>query len=556
MSYITLKCKNCGSGMSINPDSKSCTCTHCGSTFLMMELLDEQDIHISKAMSQKEFESKIDFAEALKKGETYLYQAEYQQAEESFKRAIELNDKSHKGYLGVVKAKTKNLNKIPETPEYREYLKLAIKYVDKDNEMYLKSEIAKLELLEHEHSQQVLEEKKKAIEIKKQKNHKADTDAFWGKITTTLIVVLTIMIFSAIYLTKSFYKGNNRKPVTATYEISTASQLAEYALNDDFMNATIIIKNDIDFKDASLTPIGTTSKPFSGVFYGNGHTLSNFEIKSETRNGNHLIGFFGFAKNAQIYGMKLDNVSITGTSSESSQVTHRIGFVCGMAENSTIKTCEVLNTCSLNVNHQMNCTLSFGGIVGEAKNTSLTYSYSNATASATYSVITSQYSAPLKFYSGGVVGNANETTITNCYSTSKISLDVQSSEEIKIISYTGGIVAYNLSTNAKINNCYFGGSIYNKTNAEDTGSFVGGIVGYGANFAKMNGNIALYTQPSNYQKGDNIIMSNLTVMQLFDHTSANAALKYYSTEGIPLKIAEIFSSEIWELENPTAPNLK
>ena len=86
MAYITLKCKNCGSGMSINPDSNSATCTHCGSTFMMVDLLDEKDMSFSKSMSPKDLQQKIDFAEALKRGETCLYQAQYDLAEEFLKK--------------------------------------------------------------------------------------------------------------------------------------------------------------------------------------------------------------------------------------------------------------------------------------------------------------------------------------------------------------------------------------------------------------------------------------------------------------------------------------
>ena len=44
MSLVSLKCKNCGSGVAYNDDAQMVTCNHCGSTFMLSELLDEKDL--------------------------------------------------------------------------------------------------------------------------------------------------------------------------------------------------------------------------------------------------------------------------------------------------------------------------------------------------------------------------------------------------------------------------------------------------------------------------------------------------------------------------------
>ena len=59
MSFITLKCKNCGSQMTLNTESHSATCTHCGSTFLLADVLDEQDIRITESTTGKDIERKM-----------------------------------------------------------------------------------------------------------------------------------------------------------------------------------------------------------------------------------------------------------------------------------------------------------------------------------------------------------------------------------------------------------------------------------------------------------------------------------------------------------------
>ena len=104
MSYITLKCKNCGASMSLNTESHSATCNHCSSTFLIADLLDEKDAAFVSKLSSKEIEQKMIANDALKKGETCLAKGDYTGAEAFFKKAIENDESNFRSYLGVVKA--------------------------------------------------------------------------------------------------------------------------------------------------------------------------------------------------------------------------------------------------------------------------------------------------------------------------------------------------------------------------------------------------------------------------------------------------------------------
>ena len=141
MSLINLKCKNCSASVSLDMNAKSITCAHCGSTFLLQELIDEKDIEMVESLSEKDFQEKVDFNDAIKHGDIALFQGDFDKAEQYYKRAIQLNENDFRGYYGVVRSKTHNLNIIPDSNDFKEYAKLAIKFVPHDEEIHIKSEL-------------------------------------------------------------------------------------------------------------------------------------------------------------------------------------------------------------------------------------------------------------------------------------------------------------------------------------------------------------------------------------------------------------------------------
>lgn len=553
MSYITLKCKNCGSGISINPDSKTATCTHCGSTFLMIDLLDEKDMNFSKSISKENLQAKIDFADALKQGETHLYQAEYTLAEQCFKRAIELDDKNFKGYFGVVKAKTSNLNKIPETPEYKEFAKYALKLVDSDNEIYLKSELAKLDLLEHEKKEKDKELEKRQSNHRIQERNRQLNEKFWGQVTTSLIVLVTVILLVCIYITK-VNSINPDDQNHSTYEISSAENFIECSKKDDFLSSTIIIKNDIDFGGINWTPIGTSSNPFVGKFYGNNHTISNLKLTLSTSQTISHSGFFGYANGASIFGLTLDNVSIDSNLTFSSQSTNYVGFVCGLAQKTAIKRCEVLQTCRTNITNSNKNMIVCGGLVGYANECQISYAYSNAYLSCSVTNITSFYNAALSYYVGGVIGYSQNNTLAYCYSSSVINSNIHSDEDNLIISYTGGVIGYSISENSysqKLEKCFFAGSISQIVSTSNNRCYIAGLIAYGADFNIMQNNFSVF--------GNNAFVVNSTELELedlYDYSSAYSdKLSYVLSTEIIEKIEQFYSSNTWNNNTTIHPNL-
>lgn len=525
MSLVSLKCKNCGSGVAYNDDAQMVTCNHCGSTFMLSELLDEKDLNFIKANKEIDVEKKMEVGKLLKQAETLIYQAEYRQAEEVYKKVIELDEKNYKGYYGVVKAKTHNFNKVPENEDYAEYAKIALKYVDVDEKNLIKSEFEKLELITAE--QKIRQRELLSAEKQKRVNEemKRTNDKFFSKITYILILLITAVIIVFLVATGTKPNGGNNTP-PKTYEVSTASGLISALTESNGLASTIIIKNDIDFEGSNWTPIGTKQKPFTGKIYGNDFTLSNLNIVVSTDEGEIYAGLFGYIKNASIFKLKLDNVDISSSKELAYKTNHNIGFICGYAENSTIKLCEIADNCNLTLTHSKQSTFSIGGIAGSVINSTISSSGSNAKITATCQSAELS-NGNLNYYIGGVVGYFNSSNIIYCHSKSEIACSISSINEQEVQTFVGGIIGYNIATNPTgkyIKNCYFAGKLNSNTTSTNKNQYIAGIVAYGANQASLQNNIVLNL--------DSFVLNNSAadISTFFDYSSNESVCTYFADE--------------------------
>lgn len=198
------------------------------------------------------------------------------------------------------------------------------------------------------------------------------------------------------------------------YLIYTADQLNTIGLFWCHWDKHFELMEDIDLSGYTGTDfniIGTNGWPFTGIFNGNGHTISNFTYNST---GRDYIGLFGYVENpdAEIKNLGLINCNIdagTGT---------RIGSLVGRIWNGTITNC-----------------YADGGSVS---------------------------SSSLRGYVGGLVGingveQSSDAKITNCYATADVIGE----------RYVGGLVGYNLDT---VTNCYAAGDV---TGGDKIGGLVG-----------------------------------------------------------------------------------
>ena len=191
--------------------------------------------------------------------------------------------------------------------------------------------------------------------------------------------------------------------------------------------------NKVTWTTASgWSPIGSDSNRFSGVFEGNGHTISNLYI-DRTRND---IGLFAVtAATAQIQNIKLLNATIQGAIDVGSLVGSNFGLII----NSDVTTATIVGNSQI------------GGLVG-ANRGDIISSFAYADVIGFSNV-------------GGLVGN-NTSNITNTYAAGTVS-------STQTVSHAGGLVGANGSSGS-IRNSYAVSRVMPLT---DENSQVGGLVG-------------------------------------------------------------------------------
>ena len=251
---------------------------------------------------------------------------------------------------------------------------------------------------------------------------------------------LLITIFFLNIPTYAQYGGGTGEP-NDPYLIYTPEQMNEIGLHEEDWDKQFKLIADIDlsaYKGSAFNIIGTLgtrttpTKPFAGVFDGNGHLISNFTYTAE-REGN--IGLFREigGPNAEIRNLGLFDPYIDSEAGQG--VATLAGHLRG-----TVRNCFVEGG-------RVRGGKDVGGLVGN-NNGSITESYNTAMIDGGE-------------YVGGLVGN-NSGSINASYNTATIDGD----------EYVGGLVgsSYSGSITASYNTAMISGNDY-----------VGGLVGSNSN---------------------------------------------------------------------------
>lgn len=159
------------------------------------------------------------------------------------------------------------------------------------------------------------------------------------------------------------------------YKIKTVEDLKEFAntvrCGHSYKGELVTLEADLDLAGIEWAPIGSYKKPFKGTFFANGHKISNLTITSLTeqmsdgRGGNCYVGFFGYAQDASISGLILENVNITlnGTAdTEYVQVGSIVGYMMAVNDGITLSKCKASGNISVSIPGDR--IVEIGGIAG------------------------------------------------------------------------------------------------------------------------------------------------------------------------------------------------
>ena len=230
--------------------------------------------------------------------------------------------------------------------------------------------------------------------------------------------------------TRELYNfGTDSAPNWLKYTLITSADGLE-AVKDN-LSGYYVLDNGIDLTGEDWTPIGTRDDPFTGIFDGNGKTISN--LTSTGDNGNYA-GLFG-ANSGTIRNVYLDEVNISSTD----------GAAAGL--------------CVVNKGTIEGCAVLSGSV--EASDADGGQDYAAGICQNNFGKITKCYNmaaVSTKYFGAGIVSqNSNGGTVSNCYNAGAVSAKSGGIQE----SYIAGICASNYEI---IENCLNFGEVKNSDN--------------------------------------------------------------------------------------------
>lgn len=215
------------------------------------------------------------------------------------------------------------------------------------------------------------------------------------------------------------------------YLISTAGELNSIGCNSRLMKAYFKLMADIDLKGVELLVIGSKVFPFTGVFDGNGHTISNF---TQASTNTDYAGLFTYIDGLQA---EVRNLGLIAPHVDT-QTAWIVGALVGRLDHGTMVNCHVQDG-------NVSGFGTVGGLVGISSGTVID-------CRATCSVFGSSCAGGLAGISIGAV--------VNCTSSGDVSGDKD----------VGGLLGMN-QTDGEITGCLATGNVSAK------GAHVGGLVG-------------------------------------------------------------------------------
>ncbi len=263
------------------------------------------------------------------------------------------------------------------------------------------------------------------------------------------ILFLFVFCLTALFGATLSSSSNAAEAVDGVVTISSAQELVDYsrAYDTSNQNDTIVLGKSIDMSTVSpiTSPIGTASAPFMGTFNGNGCTISNLKIdisSSGNASANQFAGLFGVAEGATFQNVGFDQtVSLVSGSALS---THA-GTLVAKANGCTFKNIQLVAKIDARLN--FDSTISFGGLVGSADNSSFSYIISRVSDFGNWNFSNNNENF---YFMGAVVGKQSNSSVLFGVVESKFDVNVQETFLGQV--YVGGVSGVVTSAGSRIIN--------------------------------------------------------------------------------------------------------
>ena len=289
--------------------------------------------------------------------------------------------------------------------------------------------------------------------------------------------------------------------------------------SENASDCTVLLTKDIDMsKNYVENTIGTSKAPFTGVFDGDGYTISNLNIDFSNTAEDYVVpsylGLFGVTNGATILDLKISGV--TNITVSNSPNILAVGTLVGKAQNTTIENCDINATLNyvdnknqegVNEENKGIKTINAGGYVGELVDSTIKnslYRPDSRNGASSFS-LSSIFKRDAKI--GGVAGVVQNSTIMFMVSAPRLSVEI-ASESFSGSTYIGGIFGTISQGNSKVINCVVEPTITINNNYNKT-IYSGAIGGY----------ISL---PAPYENNISYVYYNSSLMAFGDTTNYNA----------------------------------
>ena len=181
------------------------------------------------------------------------------------------------------------------------------------------------------------------------------------------------------------------------YRISNPEELAGIGNYSGMWDKHFEMMNDIDMTGQTVSPIGSSSKPFTGTFDGGGFEISNLSMGVYGANNVGVFGYVGHGgfEIARLSNVRLKNVTLTASGADN------VGGLAGYVEYTCIvENCSVTGIIIGRVWTQPESN-NVGGLIG----------YNEGDVSQSFAEISVDGGMNI----GGLFGKHSTGTVSNCY---------------------------------------------------------------------------------------------------------------------------------------------